>query len=150
MLKSGCYFSDMIEVAKTVAITEEEELLIVRRSQHDSKPGKWEVPGGGVEKEKPVEAAIRELEEETGLTPDTLRKQGAGELETDGRTFRFHVFLAQVSTTSVELSEEHSEHRWIQIEEHEEYDTVEGFRKDLEISGIMETNKQSENREANR
>ena len=40
-------------------------------------PGQWQLPQGGIEHdETPEEAAWRELNEETGLTPDDVRLAG--------------------------------------------------------------------------
>lgn len=43
-------------------------ILICRRAERDSHPGKWEFPGGKIERgETPQEALARELEEELGI-----------------------------------------------------------------------------------
>ncbi len=50
-----------------VVLVEEEEALIIRRGIEPNK-GSWSIPAGFVEHdEPPVEAAIRELQEETGI-----------------------------------------------------------------------------------
>jgi 8-oxo-dGTP pyrophosphatase MutT (NUDIX family) len=48
----------------------QDHLLLVQRSASDSYPGCWEIPGGSVDMtgETILEAAARELREETGLT----------------------------------------------------------------------------------
>jgi 8-oxo-dGTP pyrophosphatase MutT (NUDIX family) len=47
-----------------------DHMLLVQRSKSDSYPGRWEIPGGSVDMtgETILEAAARELKEETGLT----------------------------------------------------------------------------------
>jgi len=48
-----------------------DEILICQRTRHQSKPLKWEFPGGKVEfGEQPRDALRRELEEELGIQAD--------------------------------------------------------------------------------
>jgi ADP-ribose pyrophosphatase YjhB (NUDIX family) len=56
-------------VASYVVCTDEEQrLLLCRLTELTNRPGWWTLPGGGVEfGEHPEAAALRELDEETGL-----------------------------------------------------------------------------------
>lgn len=48
-----------------------DEILICQRTRHQSKPLKWEFPGGKIEfGEQPRDALRRELEEELGIQAD--------------------------------------------------------------------------------
>ena len=60
--------------------------------------GKWSLPGGGMHwGEKPAQAVLRELREETNieLTETQLKYQGAKK-QTKGLPFRYHLFSASV------------------------------------------------------
>jgi mutator protein MutT len=64
-----------ILVANTVIINRQGEILLMRRSANDEfMPGSWDLPGGTVEeREHPVDAAVRETEEEAGLSVFNLK-----------------------------------------------------------------------------
>ena len=57
----------MIRVVAAI-MTRANEILICQRTRHQSKPLKWEFPGGKIESgEQPRDALRRELEEELGI-----------------------------------------------------------------------------------
>jgi 8-oxo-dGTP diphosphatase len=111
------------------------KLFAVKRSEQTSSSGLWNFPGGKVEEDESLEeAALRELEEETGMT---------GEVDESGEPYindgelgywRIFPFLVEVSG-EVELNHEHTEHRWIRPEEIRELETLCTFRamKELEL-----------------
>jgi 8-oxo-dGTP pyrophosphatase MutT (NUDIX family) len=77
-------------------------VLMQERDEHAPVwPDLWCFPGGGLEgDEQPVEGAVRELAEETGvrLDPDDLTDLGRFELVTEERgTFLFHAFVARTT-----------------------------------------------------
>jgi len=84
----------------------------------------WDFPKGHVEKgETDQTAAIRELHEETGLTPKSLRDDFAHEIQyffraKDKALVRKSVvfFLAEVADTKVKLSHEHVGHAFLPYE----------------------------------
>lgn len=58
-----------IHVAVAVIVNEHNEVLIARRADHLHQGGLWEFPGGKVERNETVRAALdRELHEELGIT----------------------------------------------------------------------------------
>ena len=68
--------------------------LLQERDEHaPAWPELWCFPGGGIEAhEGPVDGAVRELAEETGvrLAPQDLTDLGVFELDTERGTYNFH------------------------------------------------------------
>lgn len=94
------------------------ECLVLRRGAAGRCPGSWEAVHGHIEAdERPAEAALRELQEETGLTP--LRLYNLSRME----SFYLHrsdevalvpVFAAFVSPeATVQLGPEHDRSEWL-------------------------------------
>ena len=92
-------------------------VLVMERAPAARCPGAWETVHGRIEAgERPHEAALRELREETGLAPDRL-------YSVTTHAFYLHrlvtvevavVFCAFVrGTPRVTLGEEHSRARWL-------------------------------------
>lgn len=58
---------DSVNIA---AVNDQGRLFLVRAFRYPSKSWGWELPGGGGDGEEPITAALRELEEETGILAD--------------------------------------------------------------------------------
>lgn len=117
---------------------ENEKILLMKRA--DSKkmmPGRWEFPGGGVEEdETPEEAALRELEEETGLEEEMSVRGESAEIDTVHGRLRIFPFLVETVEGKIALSREHTDYKWISKDELEEFDTVEGLTHELKAVGL--------------
>ncbi len=62
-----------------IAVTPEQEMIMIRQFRHGTRRTEWEIPGGCIDRtdRTPVEAGIRELAEETGFSGKKARVIGS-------------------------------------------------------------------------
>lgn len=97
---------------------EQLEVLCLRRGPTGRSPGSWEAVHGHIDPgETPVAAALREIQEETGLKPERLYSLSRAEAfyrHSENEVVLIPVFAALVARNAkVKLSEEHDEHEWL-------------------------------------
>lgn len=92
------------------------EVLFLRRSGGRYGDQWWPVGGTCKVGEAPLETMLRELAEETGLTPRAVYSFGEDIPHVDGRS-RIEAFVAFVGDEPVQLDHEHSEHKWLSADE---------------------------------
>ena len=111
-----------MKIRATVICEHQGHILFVRKAR-----SKWALPGGKVERdERPVGAAARELEEETGLTVDSLLY--LQELKADNTVH--HVFEASViNIDEARPRSEISECQWLPYTTLEELDTTQATKQ---------------------
>ena len=95
------------------------EVLALRRGPAGRCPGSWEAVHGSIEAgETPVAAALREMQEETGLVPTRLynlsRVESFYRHRTDEVGF-IPVFAALTGGAGVRLSAEHERYEWLPL-----------------------------------
>jgi len=111
------FFASLVAIRK---IGNNYEVLLLKRTQ--TLVGEWcQIAGKVEEGETAWQCALRELDEETGLKPDTLYSADTCEqfyeADLDAITIApvFVAFIDQISEVS--LNHEHSDFRWVSFEE---------------------------------
>lgn len=102
------------DVTVTRALVESNgRFLLVRRAKWDTLPGRWELPGGKVDRgEKVLQGLAREVEEETGLMVASTRLLSVREMISPrGRSVREYVYVVS-AIGAVSLSREHDAYVW--------------------------------------
>jgi ADP-ribose pyrophosphatase YjhB (NUDIX family) len=120
-------------VAVGVLLLDGDRVLLVRRAR-PPQPGRWTVPGGGVEIGETLEqAAARELAEETGLACtlgpvvevlDRVVRDAAGKIE-----FHYVIldFLGTAPLGQLRAGSDAGEARWVTLDELGRMDTTDGL-----------------------
>jgi dATP pyrophosphohydrolase len=98
------------------------EFLLMRRAPRKYMPGTWNVVQGKIEPgETAIQAAVREMQEETGLRPRTLyQMNGVNTYFMAPKDTLVHspVFLAEVGPKDeVTLNNEHDDYRWLKTDD---------------------------------
>jgi predicted aconitase with swiveling domain/8-oxo-dGTP pyrophosphatase MutT (NUDIX family) len=121
----------------TVIAKKGDKVLVLKRSGKVSTyKGRWAgVSGGLLPGEEPLEAAMREMKEETGLS--LRQKEIAVRVEPiyarDNEVlWEIHPFLAEIQEESITLNWEHDEYRWVSPAEVGDYQTVPKLDKVIE------------------
>jgi dATP pyrophosphohydrolase len=94
------------------------EFLLLQRSPESALGGTWQAVHGMIEPgEKAYEAALREIREETGLTPVNfyqLDQVNTFYMAVDDKIHHCPCFAAEVAADAeVTLNEEHTDHVWL-------------------------------------
>ena len=96
-------------------------VLVLQRAADGKRPSSWETVYGKIDaREKPEKAAVRELREETGLTPESLYNVTVSSFylhqsNTIQVCITFAAFVAE--DANVELSEEHQRFEWLTLDD---------------------------------
>lgn len=92
-------------------------ILLLRRAESDSLAGVWESVGGGIEHgESPLEAVVREVQEEAGLLlSPTFQHELIFKDDHTGKPYKAHLFTAEVDVEDIDLSEnpDHEDFFWL-------------------------------------
>jgi len=99
------------------AIVQQDRCLAARRGPQMALPGKWEFPGGKVERdEDPRQALARELKEELEIVASIGDLLGRGTAQGGARPIQLDVYAATI-VEGVPTALEHDRLRWVNVEE---------------------------------
>jgi 8-oxo-dGTP pyrophosphatase MutT (NUDIX family) len=117
-------------VGVVVCLNDEQQFLIIRRSDIDERVGQWTLPGGHIDDEdSSIESgALRELEEEAGLACEMGDLTYLGEPRD-----KKHYFLTQKWTGTVNVDKpnpktdeiEHDAYKWATIDDIKDIENTE-------------------------
>lgn len=129
----------MIEVVTAILKKDGKILILKRGNKVRTYKGRWAGISGYLEKnEEPIERAIKEIEEETGLKRDEIsfvRKINPVHFfdEKENVEWKVHPFLFETIKDKIEIDWEHVDYRWIDVEEIDKYDTVPKLKETVNL-----------------
>ena len=123
--------TENVELTVLCLIHQGERLLLQNRRKKDWDG--WTLPGGHIEKgESIVDAVVREMQEETGLTIHSPKLCGIKQFPIENG--RYLVFLFRTESFSGEVrSSDEGEMRWISRSELSDFNTVNDFDELLRV-----------------
>jgi len=123
---------DIQTISLIAAFNSNGKLLLLKRPDDVHLGGLWSFPGGKVEAgETPLDAAKRELAEETGLTGQSWRSLGEYQHTYPDRTLHFHLFGCDgLNPDSLNSNEAHA---WVPADKLGEYPMPEANRALLDL-----------------
>lgn len=93
---------------KIILLNEADEIYLVRKFRYPDQSWVWEIPGGGTDGQDPLDAAKRELEEETGYTAETWEHLGTPSICDGFMTQKNYMYIASgnLHSSEKEVSDE--------------------------------------------
>lgn len=124
----------VIEVTAGVIFDRQRRLLATERPAGKALAGKWEFPGGKLEKnENAVQALIRELDEELSLRVTPLDEMyRLSVVAPDGNTLILHFLRALILDGCEPLPRENQQYCWVKASQLAELDWLDTDREFVE------------------
>jgi ADP-ribose pyrophosphatase YjhB (NUDIX family) len=116
-----------------VAVLDQDRILLVQRGR-DPGRGLWAVPGGKVDLgERLVEAAVREVQEETGLSVEIGELIWAGEHISDEGHIVLIDYLGTVTGGDLAAGDDADRAEWVPLEEAADFPLTETMYDLIEV-----------------
>lgn len=130
--------SNLIEAHIFRIINDEIEFLLLKRSPDQYYPNLWQMVSGKIkENETAYNAALREIKEETDLTPEkfwVIPTVNSFYSPDKDYICLLPVFAAKVNyNCEIKISNEHTEYKWVKPEETKQLLAWDGQRKSVDV-----------------
>ncbi len=152
----GSLARPMAITVKGVVFNSKNEVLLIRRSKDDpTNSGKYDLPGGTIEKDETVKETVsREVKEETGIDVEVGELIDVVEFPKDSKLFKEEKrglrYICYAENEEIQLSDEHYGADWFPIDvaietlnekdgfENEKRQTILKAKKIMELKGSLD------------
>jgi 8-oxo-dGTP pyrophosphatase MutT (NUDIX family) len=141
---------ELHRITSTAIICKDKKYLIVRRALNKKNfPGRWIVPGGGLEVDDYInlpkttpdswyfaleKSLRREIKEEVNLEVKKLKYLlDVALISIEGIPILILSFYCDYKSGKVKLNEENIDYKWVTFEQEEKYDFFEGILEEIEM-----------------
>ena len=141
---------ELHRITSTAIICKDKKYLIAQRALNKKNfPGKWTVPGGGLEVDDYInlpkttpdswyfvleKSLRREIKEEVNLEVGKLKYLlDAALMSVEGIPILIFSFYCNYKSGEVKLNEENIEYKWVTFEQAKNYDLVKGILEEIEM-----------------
>jgi 8-oxo-dGTP diphosphatase len=127
-----------VAVIGVVKLDDDRILLLKRDARRRTSPDKWQTPSGFMnEGESAEQAVLREVKEETSLDGTIIKSGRAFEVVDEWARWVIVPFLISAKSDKVVIdTKEHSEFRWVKVDEVSSFECVKGINEDLRAVGL--------------
>ncbi len=130
--------SDKAAVVSIIVKYRDEILLLKRSNKVGNYKSKWNVVAGYLDSETPIrEKVLQEVNEETGITEKDILSVKIFPPTIIKDTFLKKIFITHISLITlksrpkIKLDWEHTEFKWVRLEDVSKFDTIPGLDKEL-------------------
>jgi len=141
---------ELHRIASTAIIYKDGKYLLLRRAlTKKAFPGKWTVPGGGLEVDDYINTPMTTSDHWYFATENSLRREIKEESNLEVGKMKFLLDIAFIrpdgipvvilsyycpyASGEVKLDEDSIDHAWVTFEEAKKYDMVEGLLQEIEM-----------------
>ncbi len=128
---------EITAAGKAVIIRDDGKILVIKRANDETHlQNYWDVPGGSFDYgEHPVEGLKREVREEAGIEVEVIKPIYSWTFTRDsGEQIFGTTFLCETDETEVELGDEHTDYRWVEIAELDDLSMHDELRESLNLA----------------
>ncbi|MCT4632586.1 MAG: NUDIX domain-containing protein [Firmicutes bacterium] len=135
-----CESKISIVTGKAVILDDMNRILFIKRSKkYKGVDNLWELPGGRIDKGEKIYSGLkREVLEESGLDIKSLEVGMIWELFREGKPDILGLtFICRAASSSIILSEEHCDYKWVEIKDLETFPIINELKEDFYNKGLL-------------